>query len=97
MLAAKGIALGIMPNMVFEEKVITLRQGDILVLFTDGVTEAINRNGEMFGQNRLAKLVVDNKDLSAQKIIKKIEQTVIEYSEGQPQFDDLTLLAVKVL
>ena len=97
MLAARGIALGVMTDMAFEEKEITLRQGDILVLFTDGVTEAINLKGEMFGQERLAKMVVENKNLSAQEIIKKIEQTVVEYSEGQPQFDDLTLLAVKVL
>jgi sigma-B regulation protein RsbU (phosphoserine phosphatase) len=97
MLEAKGIALGIMPDMNFEEKEITLRQGDILVLFTDGVTEAVNRRNEMFGQERLAKLVVENKNLSAKELINKIEQSVLEFGEGQPQFDDLTLLAVKVL
>jgi sigma-B regulation protein RsbU (phosphoserine phosphatase) len=97
MLEAKGNALGIMPDMNFEEKEITLRQGDILVLFTDGVTEAVNRRNEMFGQERLAKLVVENKNLSAKELINKIEQSVLEFGEGQPQFDDLTLLAVKVL
>ena len=97
MLEAKGIALGIMPDMEFEQKEIILRQGDILVLYTDGITESINPKGEMFGQTRLSDLVENNRHLSASEIIKKIEQTVIEFSEGQSQFDDLTLLAVKVL
>jgi serine phosphatase RsbU (regulator of sigma subunit) len=97
MLAARGIALGIMPDMQFEEKEIALRPGDILVLFTDGVTEAVNRQNEMFGPERLSRLVVENKNLSAQELIKKIEQSVLAFGEGQPQFDDLTLLAVKVL
>jgi sigma-B regulation protein RsbU (phosphoserine phosphatase) len=96
-LAAKGIALGIMSDMEFEEKEVTLREGDILLLYTDGVTEAVNRKGEMFGQHRLAKLVEDNQKRSAQEIIQIIEQTVLEYAEGLPQFDDLTLMAVKVI
>jgi len=96
-LAAKGIALGIMSDMEFEEKDVTLREGDILLLYTDGVTEAVNRKGEMFGQHRLAKLVEDNQKRSAQEIIQIIEQTVLEYAEGLPQFDDLTLMAVKVI
>jgi len=77
--------------------VLALRQGDILILFTDGVTEAVNRKNEMFGQERLAQLVVENNNLSAKEIILKIEKSVIDFGEGQPQFDDLTLLAVKVL
>jgi serine phosphatase RsbU (regulator of sigma subunit) len=65
-ISSKGIALGIMQNMYFEEKELALRPGDILVT------------------------------LSSMEI-KKNEQSVIEFSEGQPQFDDLTLLSVKVL
>jgi serine phosphatase RsbU (regulator of sigma subunit) len=96
MLAAKGIALGIMSDMEFEQKEIILREGDILILYTDGVTETINRQGEMFGQDRLSGLVENNRHLSASDLIKKIEKTVVDFSEGQAQFDDLTLLAVKV-
>ncbi len=97
MLAAKGIALGVMSDMEFEEKQVALHEGDILLLYTDGVTEAVNRHGELFGQDRLAKLVEENQDRPAQEIIKIIEQAVIAYAEGLPQFDDLTLMAVKVI
>lgn len=96
-LAAKGIALGIMSDMEFEEKQVALHEGDILLLYTDGVTEAVNRKGELFGAHRLAKLVEENQKRSAQEIIKIIEQAVIAYAEGLPQFDDLTLMAVKMI
>lgn len=97
MLAAKGIALGVKTDMEFEEKEIVLHSGDILILYTDGVTEAINRKNEMFGHERISRIVEENYYLSAQEIVKKIEKEVFIYSEGQPQFDDITLLLVKVV
>jgi sigma-B regulation protein RsbU (phosphoserine phosphatase) len=97
MLAAKGIALGVMSDMEFEQREITLRVGDIVILYTDGVTETINRKGEMFGQERLNEIVENNRDIPAVALLRKIEKAVVDFSEGQPQFDDLTLLAVKVL
>jgi sigma-B regulation protein RsbU (phosphoserine phosphatase) len=97
MLAAKGIALGIMSDITLEEKEVSLREGDVVILFTDGVTESINRKQEQFGQERLIKLIEENRTLSAREIVNKIEQKVAVFSEGQSQFDDLTLVAVKVL
>jgi len=97
MLAAKGVALGVMSDIALEEKEVSLREGDIAILFTDGVTESINRKQEQFGQERLVKLIAESHTLSAQEIIKKIEREVTAFSEGQSQFDDLTLMAVKVL
>jgi sigma-B regulation protein RsbU (phosphoserine phosphatase) len=97
MLAAKGIALGIMSDITLEEKEVPLREGDVVILFTDGVTESINRKQEQFGQERLIKLIEENRTLSAREIVNKIEQKVAVFSEGQSQFDDLTLVAVKVL
>ncbi|MBN1189166.1 MAG: SpoIIE family protein phosphatase [Dehalococcoidales bacterium] len=97
MLATKGVALGLMTDVEFEEKEILLSKGDILVLYTDGVTEAINRKQELFGQERISRLVDENKHLSAQEIINLIEKEVFTYSDGQPQFDDITLLLVKVI
>lgn len=97
MLAAKGLALGVMPDILLEEKEIKLCEGEIVLLYTDGVTEAVNRQQEQFGQQRLIKLVEDNRHLPAQELIKRIEHEVVAFSEGQPQFDDLTLMALKVL
>jgi HAMP domain-containing protein len=97
MLAAKGIALGVLTDMEFEEKEISLHPGDILILYTDGVTEAINLKNEMFGHERISGIVEENYYLSAQEIIQKIEKEVFTFSEGQPQFDDITLLLLKVI
>jgi serine phosphatase RsbU (regulator of sigma subunit) len=97
MLAAKGVALGVMTDMLYEEKEVVLNPGDILLLYTDGVTEAVNRKDEMFGHERISRLVEENHHLSAQELIKLIEREVFTFSEGQPQFDDITLLLVKVL
>ncbi|MFC1910115.1 PP2C family protein-serine/threonine phosphatase [Chloroflexota bacterium] len=96
-LSAKGLALGVMQDITLEEKEIQLHKGETLLLYTDGVTEAVNRENEQFGPPRLAKLVEDNHNLSAQELIKRVEQEVITFSQGQPQFDDLTLMVVKVL
>jgi len=97
MLAAKGVALGVMTDIEFEEKELVLHSGDILILYTDGVTEAVNRKNEMFGYERISQIVEKNYYLSAQEIIHIIEKEVFTYSEGQPQFDDITLLLVKVI
>jgi HAMP domain-containing protein len=97
MLAAKGVAMGIMTDIEYEEKEVVLSPGDILVLYTDGVTEAINRKKELFGHERISRLVEENHHLSAREITKLIEREVFAYSEGQPQFDDITLLVVKVI
>jgi sigma-B regulation protein RsbU (phosphoserine phosphatase) len=97
LLAARGIALGVMPDISLEEKEIPLREGETVLMYTDGVTEAVNMKNEQFGQQRLIKLVEDNRSLSAHELIRRIEQEVIAFSEGQPQFDDLTLMVLKVL
>jgi len=96
MLKAKGVALGLMPDIQLEEKEIHLEKGDVLTLYTDGVTEAINEKQEQFGPERLARVVDSNRNLSASEIVKRVEQEVTEFSQGQPQFDDITLLILKV-
>ena len=96
LLEAKGIALGVIPNMELEEKEITLREGDIVVLYTDGVTEAINDKEEQFGQERLISIAEENRNLPASELVKRIRQEVTEFSQRQPQFDDLTLMILKV-
>jgi sigma-B regulation protein RsbU (phosphoserine phosphatase) len=96
MLKTKGIAMGIMPDIKLEEKEIHLEKGDVVTLYTDGVTEAINEKNEQFGTGRLATVVDSNRNLSAPEIVKRVEEEVTEFSQGQPQFDDITLLILKV-
>lgn len=95
-LSTNGIALGAMDEMDFEEKEIKLETGDVIVFYTDGVTEALNDKGELFGEKRVYNLVKSSSDLSAKDIVNKIKEEVIEFSQGQSQFDDITLMVLKV-
>jgi len=97
MLQAKGIALGVLDDIVLEEMELDLAPDDVIVFYTDGVTEAINRQKEQFGENRLADLIAKNNQLSAPDLVDKIKNDIMEFTQGEPQFDDLTLFALKVL
>ncbi len=90
-----GIALGIMPNAQEPQAHIDLACGDVLVLYTDGVTDALNRDEEEFGASRLAETVQEYAEKTAQELTDEILRAVQEFSQGAPQFDDLTLMVVK--
>ncbi len=95
-LSTSGIALGAIDSMEFEEKKIDLESGDVIVFYTDGVTEAMNNKEELFGEKRLYKLIKTNSDLNAEEMVNKIKEAVISFSENQSQFDDITLMVIKV-
>ena len=97
LMRAEGIALGVLRDIKLQVKQIALDSGDVVLLYTDGVTEAINGAEEQFGMQRLSDLAQQSVNLHADEIIKRIEQTVVEFSEGQPQFDDFTLMVLKIL
>ncbi|NLE04958.1 MAG: PP2C family protein-serine/threonine phosphatase, partial [Crenarchaeota archaeon] len=96
LLKAQGIALGVIDGVKLQELEIQVESGDIITLFTDGVIEAIDKKEEQFGQHRLLKIIEENHNLQAKEIIKKIEEAVTDFSGGQPQFDDITLMILKV-
>src|ERR1700730_3052400 len=90
-----GGVLGIFPNQSFALGTIRLEPGDRLVLFTDGVTEAGNTEGEEFGEERLVRLLNENRGASAKEIEKKILGAAAEFSRRNWQ-DDATLLILVV-
>jgi serine phosphatase RsbU (regulator of sigma subunit) len=92
-----GVALGVLPDAHYEEKPIALRPDDVLVLYTDGVSEAESPAGELFGQQRLERLVVTLRQRTAQEILDAIIEAVLEWCGEPGQTDDLTLMVVKVL
>jgi PAS domain S-box-containing protein len=94
-LEVTGIALGIMCKMAYEERRINLSTGDVLVLYTDGVTEAINRDMEQYGIKRLSSVVRKAHTLSAQGIMDSILDDISRFSGDQAQFDDITMIVVK--
>ncbi|MBP1749652.1 MAG: Stage sporulation family protein [Deltaproteobacteria bacterium] len=97
LLGAKGIALGVMDEIDLQEVKLDLSNNDLIVFYTDGITEAINGKEEQFGQERLIKLIVQNRGLPAQELIDRIKSEVTDFTRGQAQFDDLTLIVLKSL
>ncbi|TKJ44740.1 hypothetical protein CEE35_06750 [Candidatus Aerophobetes bacterium Ae_b3b] len=95
-LKVEGIALGVLDEAQFQQKEIILRKDDIVVFYTDGIVEAIDKNNQQFGVERLIKIFKDNPHLQVSQLIKSIEKKVEEFTKGQPQFDDLTLMLIKV-
>ncbi len=90
-----GIILGMMPDMVFETGHVTLEPGDRIVMFTDGITEAMDVAEEEFGEERVQMTIKDWPDLSAQDLMEKISSEVNQFSDGTPQADDITMVVLK--
>jgi sigma-B regulation protein RsbU (phosphoserine phosphatase) len=86
-----------MDEIKLQEVELNLANNDVVVFYTDGITEAINGKQEQFGQERLIKLITQNSNLPAQELIDKIRSAVLDFTQGQPQFDDLTLVVLKSL
>jgi sigma-B regulation protein RsbU (phosphoserine phosphatase) len=93
--AVRGLPLGVFPGEVYREAVHHLVPGDQLVLYTDGITEAQNPAGEMFGLSRLDK-VLENCSVGASDLLKSVLSAVEEFCEGLAPHDDRTLLVAKV-
>ncbi|HWS54261.1 MAG TPA: SpoIIE family protein phosphatase [Pyrinomonadaceae bacterium] len=94
-LAAGGLPLGIMPEFSYREGRTTLQPGDVLVAYSDGVTEQQNPRGEEFGTARLQSVIMQNLDRSAAAIRDKIEAALSAFAQGTAAGDDITLLIVK--
>jgi serine phosphatase RsbU (regulator of sigma subunit) len=91
-----GLILGAMPGQEYEQEEITLSEGDLVFLYTDGLSEAENGMGEMYGEERVRDFVVDHRNLSVDRLLDSISEDAATFSEGIPARDDLTLLAGKV-
>ena len=89
--------LGIMPKAAYQERRAALLPGDVLVLFSDGVTEAADPLGQEFGEQRLADLVFKLRDRPSPEIVDQIVQAVISFSEGAPAADDITVVIARKL
>lgn len=94
-LRAQGIVLGIVPDPRFEQMALTLNPGDVLLLYTDGVTEAMNGERELFGDERLAAVLRANAQRSPQEIINAVLAAVSDFAGGQSQADDITMVVIK--
>ncbi|MDZ7260816.1 MAG: SpoIIE family protein phosphatase [candidate division KSB1 bacterium] len=94
-LETAGIALSFMENFSYEEGVISLTPGDLLVIYSDGITEAMNTSDEEFGEEKLAALVKENMGKSANGLIKKVIDAVKQHAGDRPPMDDMTVIVIK--
>lgn len=94
-LDAPGTVLGVTDNPRTLQESVTLLPGDVLVMYTDGVTEAVNEVNEEFGEERLRQLIQHAGDLPAGALIERINAAVRIFCGEREQFDDFTLLVVK--
>jgi sigma-B regulation protein RsbU (phosphoserine phosphatase) len=93
-----GMLLGVFEKATYTESApITLTQGDVVVIGTDGIWEALNAEGEQFGKQRLAGVIKDNAARSAEEIVAAIQQEVAAFRGSAPQEDDITVVVVKKL
>ena len=88
--------IGLFPQMSYEEATVDLRSGDVLVAFTDGVTEALNAAEQEFGEERLKDLLRGIVHLPAPEISTRISEGPKGWIKDTTQYDDLTFVVMKV-
>ena len=100
-LNTRGMPLGIaLPEGVsFEESLefdrLQLKKDDMLIVYTDGITEAMNKLGEQFGNERLVEFIKANSELAPEEFTKKLDAELARFTGGAPQNDDITLVVIK--
>jgi sigma-B regulation protein RsbU (phosphoserine phosphatase) len=92
-----GLLLGIRREVYFEEKSCAVETGDILLMYTDGVAEAENMQEEVFGVERLGKIVVAQSQHHPQEIINAVMTGLASFSGSKPRTDDITMVAIKII
>ena len=90
-----GLALGVMPDIEYAQSSYQLSEGDSVVLYTDGVTEAINQDEEQLGIDRLREAFEDEAPNTAKASCDLVMQFVEDFADGMPQFDDTTCLVLR--
>jgi sigma-B regulation protein RsbU (phosphoserine phosphatase) len=89
--------LGVMKTiMPYRSEKIQLIKDDVLVMFTDGISEAMNKNGKEYSDEALEKLSLESAGETSENIMKKIQSEVQRFTDGANQSDDITLVIVKV-
>jgi len=91
-----GLIVGAFRDCVYEQALIETKPGDLMFAYTDGLTEALDRHGEEFGEHRIKETLKSHSRLSVYEIRDELVRRVKEWSRGAPQYDDLTFVIMKV-
>jgi sigma-B regulation protein RsbU (phosphoserine phosphatase) len=92
-----GAAVGLIENLLIKEAAVKASPGDVLVLYTDGVTEAMNAAGEQFGYDRLAEVARRMSKSPSKEIVQAIRQELFSFTQQETFADDTTILACRIL
>jgi serine phosphatase RsbU (regulator of sigma subunit)/pSer/pThr/pTyr-binding forkhead associated (FHA) protein len=90
-----GLPIGIMPNAAYEEGSVSFESGDVLVIYSDGISESVNEQGDEFGEERLVEVVRKNLERSASGIRDRIDEALSRFVGSAAAVDDMTLTIVK--
>ena len=90
-----GLAVGAMEFSKYKDYEITLKKGDSIFVYTDGVAEATNAEEELFGTERTIDALNDSPDAGPEQTLKNVRAAVDEFVKDAPQFDDLTMMCLK--
>ena len=91
-----GVASGVFKNAQYREFQVKMNSGDCLFMFTDGVTEAQNKDGELLGEERLERVLFSGKNRGAQKLVNAVHKEIKTFAEKTVQSDDITMLALEI-
>jgi serine phosphatase RsbU (regulator of sigma subunit) len=94
-LTAMGTVLGILPERGYNESKAALQRGDLIAIYSDGVTEAVNDAEEEFGEDRLAELLVRYRGGSSESIIAAVNEALTAWTNAAPPDDDITLVIAR--
>ena len=99
-LCPKGLALGLEKGVIFnktiEENQLSINKDDLLVFYTDGFTEAMNKNSEEFGETRLQTIIDSHKNVFAEVLLQIVRQHIESFVGKTPQHDDMTMVIVRI-
>jgi sigma-B regulation protein RsbU (phosphoserine phosphatase) len=93
----QGTVLGVLETAPYESRRHVLKNGDLLLLYTDGVTEAINPQYQLFSDKRLQNCLAANTNQPVPEVVTDLRQKIAAYAQGQPQSDDITMLGLRFL
>lgn len=96
-LDTRGAVFGLFEGRKFEQKTVQLRSGDKIIFYTDGITEARNEEGELFGIKRLKEIIIRRKDVKPLQLNTSIFRAVERFIGRKSQVDDMTLIAIEIL
>ena len=93
---AEGFPLGMFPNVIYDELTVATQPEDVIVFISDGILDAENAEGEMYGQERLAGLLCNRREQAAQEIADAVLADVSRFQGEHDRFDDETIIVLKV-